>query len=238
MHQCDGALLKQVFFVTGRYWKCCCNHRFPPTASGSGRHLISESFIKCWSAFFFLSLLQIWILFLFFCFSATPPRVLLSTGPTAPTFTTASPKTTSGMWVWRRSLSVAVLQHRQIVWSSLSRLVTGCVSAGCDTAELPGCPEGRCLKGQRWLRKGVKEASENTKTKGWPKHNVWLVEKCDYYFIQRSCLCPGSGPNDHVFVYFTDHGAPGILAFPNDDVSTFPARLRCLVRSARCCAGC
>lgn len=32
--------------------------------------------------------------------------------------------------------------------------------------------------------------------------------------------CLGSGPNDHVFVYFTDHGAPGILAFPNDDVST------------------
>lgn len=28
-----------------------------------------------------------------------------------------------------------------------------------------------------------------------------------------------SGPNDHVFVYFTDHGAPGILAFPNDDLS-------------------
>uniref|UniRef100_A0AAY4DTK2 Legumain prodomain domain-containing protein n=1 Tax=Denticeps clupeoides TaxID=299321 RepID=A0AAY4DTK2_9TELE len=27
-----------------------------------------------------------------------------------------------------------------------------------------------------------------------------------------------SGPDDHVFVYFTDHGAPGILAFPNDDV--------------------
>lgn len=34
-------------------------------------------------------------------------------------------------------------------------------------------------------------------------------------------LCLGSGPNDHVFVYFTDHGAPGILAFPTDDVSTF-----------------
>lgn len=34
-------------------------------------------------------------------------------------------------------------------------------------------------------------------------------------------LPPGSGPNDHVFVYFTDHGAPGLLAFPNDDVSTF-----------------
>uniref|UniRef100_A0A8C5GKT0 Legumain n=1 Tax=Gouania willdenowi TaxID=441366 RepID=A0A8C5GKT0_GOUWI len=28
-----------------------------------------------------------------------------------------------------------------------------------------------------------------------------------------------SGPNDHVFVYFTDHGAPGILAFPSDDLN-------------------
>ncbi|XP_069493837.1 legumain isoform X2 [Ambystoma mexicanum] len=27
-----------------------------------------------------------------------------------------------------------------------------------------------------------------------------------------------SGPNDNVFVYFTDHGAPGILAFPSDDL--------------------
>ncbi|KAI4871389.1 hypothetical protein NFI96_015111 [Prochilodus magdalenae] len=27
-----------------------------------------------------------------------------------------------------------------------------------------------------------------------------------------------NGPNDHVFVYFTDHGAPGLLAFPNDDL--------------------
>ncbi|XP_047466720.1 legumain [Mugil cephalus] len=27
-----------------------------------------------------------------------------------------------------------------------------------------------------------------------------------------------SGPKDNVFVYFTDHGAPGILAFPNDDL--------------------
>ncbi|KAG8514295.1 Legumain [Galemys pyrenaicus] len=26
-----------------------------------------------------------------------------------------------------------------------------------------------------------------------------------------------SGPRDHVFVYFTDHGATGLLAFPNDD---------------------
>ncbi|XP_013918823.1 PREDICTED: legumain [Thamnophis sirtalis] len=27
-----------------------------------------------------------------------------------------------------------------------------------------------------------------------------------------------SGPKDHIFVYFTDHGAPGILAFPDDDL--------------------
>ena len=26
-----------------------------------------------------------------------------------------------------------------------------------------------------------------------------------------------SGPNDHIFVYFADHGAPGLLAFPNDE---------------------
>ncbi|KAL0969440.1 hypothetical protein UPYG_G00227400 [Umbra pygmaea] len=28
-----------------------------------------------------------------------------------------------------------------------------------------------------------------------------------------------SGPNDHVFVYFTDHGGPGLLAFPSDDLN-------------------
>lgn len=28
-----------------------------------------------------------------------------------------------------------------------------------------------------------------------------------------------SGPNDHVFVFFADHGAPGILAFPDDDLA-------------------
>uniref|UniRef100_A0A8D0DR72 Legumain n=1 Tax=Salvator merianae TaxID=96440 RepID=A0A8D0DR72_SALMN len=27
-----------------------------------------------------------------------------------------------------------------------------------------------------------------------------------------------SGPKDHIFVYFTDHGAPGLLAFPSDDL--------------------
>ncbi|CAL1289552.1 unnamed protein product [Larinioides sclopetarius] len=28
-----------------------------------------------------------------------------------------------------------------------------------------------------------------------------------------------SGPNDHVFVYFSDHGAPGLIAFPEDELS-------------------
>ncbi|XP_028994695.1 legumain [Betta splendens] len=28
-----------------------------------------------------------------------------------------------------------------------------------------------------------------------------------------------SGPKDHVFVYFTDHGAPGILAFPDSELN-------------------
>lgn len=28
-----------------------------------------------------------------------------------------------------------------------------------------------------------------------------------------------SGPNDHVFVYFTDHGAPGLIAFPYEDLN-------------------
>ncbi|KAJ7369835.1 hypothetical protein OS493_036057 [Desmophyllum pertusum] len=27
-----------------------------------------------------------------------------------------------------------------------------------------------------------------------------------------------SGPNDHVFVFFTDHGAPGLIAFPNSEL--------------------
>jgi legumain len=29
-------------------------------------------------------------------------------------------------------------------------------------------------------------------------------------------LC--SGPKDHVFVNFVDHGAPGLLAFPSDEL--------------------
>lgn len=27
-----------------------------------------------------------------------------------------------------------------------------------------------------------------------------------------------SGPNDHIFVYFADHGAPGLIAFPDDQL--------------------
>uniref|UniRef100_A0A8C8CC16 Legumain n=1 Tax=Oncorhynchus tshawytscha TaxID=74940 RepID=A0A8C8CC16_ONCTS len=35
-----------------------------------------------------------------------------------------------------------------------------------------------------------------------------------------------SGPNDHVFVYISARGAPGLLAFPNDEV-TLPVCLNC-----------
>ncbi|XP_075538494.1 legumain-like [Dermacentor variabilis] len=31
-----------------------------------------------------------------------------------------------------------------------------------------------------------------------------------------------SGPNDHVFVNFADHGAPGLIAFPNDELHARP----------------
>ena len=27
-----------------------------------------------------------------------------------------------------------------------------------------------------------------------------------------------SGPNDHVFINFVDHGAPGLLAFPSSEL--------------------
>ncbi|KAF7251984.1 Legumain [Varanus komodoensis] len=52
-----------------------------------------------------------------------------------------------------------------------------------------------------------------------------------------------SGPKDHVFVYFTDHGAPGILAFPSSDVSHFlypyPPNLRmCLWLTCKSGNGC
>jgi legumain len=27
-----------------------------------------------------------------------------------------------------------------------------------------------------------------------------------------------SGPNDHIFLYFSDHGAPGLIAFPTEEL--------------------
>ena len=34
-------------------------------------------------------------------------------------------------------------------------------------------------------------------------------------------LLYSSGPNDRVFVNFADHGAPGLIAFPSDEVRLF-----------------
>lgn len=160
------------------YWelpKVLLRSLFPPDGlwerPSHDQWIIYQSVVQ---HFFFFLFCKSESCFCFFCFSETPPPGLLSTGPTAPTFTTVSPKTTSGMWVRRRSLSVTVWQHRQqIVRSSLSRLLTGCFSAGCDATELPGCAEGRRLKGQRWLRKGVKEASEKHKNKRLTKAQQW-----------------------------------------------------------------
>lgn len=53
-----------------------------------------------------------------------------------------------------------------------------------------------------------------------PAKLVYLVYWC-VFTLSHCFLSFHSGPNDHVFVYFTDHGAPGILAFPNDDVRIF-----------------
>ena len=33
-----------------------------------------------------------------------------------------------------------------------------------------------------------------------------------------------SGPNDHIFVYFADHGAPGVLCFPHDEFDLLYAK--------------
>ena len=56
---------------------------------------------------------------------------------------------------------------------------------------------------------GVAFQRNGSRTKKWSTWTLMLV-----------CVSLGSGPRDHVFVYFTDHGATGILVFPNDDVSS------------------
>lgn len=91
--------------------------------------------------------------------------------------------------------------------------------AGCHSRKLPGCAERWLLQSERRLRESLKEVSDNSKMCLWAF--FWLI--CFFggdqiATSQSSSLCLLSGPNDHVFVYFTDHGAPGILAFPNGEV--------------------
>ena len=38
------------------------------------------------------------------------------------------------------------------------------------------------------------------------------------YVLICALFSISSGPNDHVFVNFVDHGAPGIVAFPDGEV--------------------
>lgn len=46
-----------------------------------------------------------------------------------------------------------------------------------------------------------------------------------------------SGPNDKVFVYFSDHGGPGLLAFPSDDdtlsVQNFSAAIKSMKENSK-----
>jgi len=46
--------------------------------------------------------------------------------------------------------------------------------------------------------------------------------------IDTVCIC--SGPMDHIFVNFVDHGAPGLIAFPSDVVSYYLCIEKC-----QCC---
>ena len=49
----------------------------------------------------------------------------------------------------------------------------------------------------------------------WKAYNLNIV-----LLLTVWCFCfLSSGPNDHIFVYFTDHGAPGLIAFPDSEVS-------------------
>ena len=52
---------------------------------------------------------------------------------------------------------------------------------------------------------------------GW---NLSVGVMTDAEFYECCFCCRFSGPDDHVFVYFTDHGGPGIIAFPNSEVTT------------------
>ena len=64
--------------------------------------------------------------------------------------------------------------------------------------------------------------SFNTTTKGMDTHH----RKTFHTLINLTFLCINvffyfSGPNDHIFVNFVDHGGPDLIAFPNEFVSLF-----------------
>ena len=40
----------------------------------------------------------------------------------------------------------------------------------------------------------------------------------DHSLQQKGKKVVRSGPNDHIFLYFSDHGAPGLIAFPSDEL--------------------
>lgn len=44
---------------------------------------------------------------------------------------------------------------------------------------------------------------------------VFFIFKISHFKFKFYILITSSGPNDNVFVFFADHGAPGIVAFPD-----------------------
>ena len=45
----------------------------------------------------------------------------------------------------------------------------------------------------------------------WSDQTILLSSSSSYQFLD-------SGPEDHVFINFADHGAPGLVAFPNGEL--------------------
>lgn len=128
--------------------------------------------------------------------------------------------------LWRLQGRAQRLHWRREFWWFFIRIQTGVrqnmwLLIGCFLQRVT--PENflAVLRGDSAKAKGkvIKRWAGWVQTWNVPSSNHSLLDSGRG--VMHLCpLCLGSGPNDHVFVYFTDHGAPGILAFPNDDVST------------------
>ena len=86
-----------------------------------------------------------------------------------------------------------------------------------------------------WLRWPVTARRARRCSRGeWPRmstYSIWISAGCTGVRVRARqarkprtawtwahALTVCSGPDDHVFVFFSDHGAPGFVAFPNGEV--------------------